>query len=1014
MLSQSFSFILGVLVFPLIHYLILRCIEVFNERKRFVAIQWNQNFNISDQLKCEIRRSLVVTNNLSWFNVLIQRVYFDIIKNYYFEYKIRENFLKSINSSIASTLVKNIKIIELDFGNEAPYLRFLKLITKEEYKALTKKRIKPLKTIYNKVFHLNDKNGSKAERYLSNDLYSNKIIDFESVSNIKASVMNKSRTFHSSKPYIEKAADETNIDEYNENFEYCTFYGEMSYVGVIQIKIEAELPSNIKINAIVQIDSIESEFIMRIPAENNSMRYELTLINSPNIGINVDSSVFRNESKKYFKKSLSSFFESTTSSLIKSMVIYPNWYQFVQPYTGTAKYVNFYPKACNSDNLEICDDNCSKILNLIGHNFKVIKIVGKILIKRSNLILNGNESICGYEVPHIKIIEHDDLSLLKYLIKGLSTTKLIKEKDQVKYLKLDIGGNWIEYVLIRYKFWVVLYRNDPNKCEFLVLRREKKITNIYNYTDSGSVLLTEQIILKFQDLVSKSKLIDSPTSTEIPKEDELTDKILIEKKFQEYLLMEKEHFSVYEIILQMKTDSLLNYLKDNSFRTRLIDENLELFDSINISNEIKKIFTKNFRNTESIIYSYFDGCIVDMFDKNQSVLIYQIVNQSSELAQEDENHNEVDDHKKDRKKCFENSLFLSSNKMPNPANPRSNSMDNLNKACLDLYMQSSIMNQNEEINHKNSMKQEKKNKNCSESKSPSITTDIELKKPGNDQISNEKREELMKGNNIYIDLRITRKTVKSPTNEEIELANGSDFKASRVDNPNEFAKLKILFKAVKEMKFPNYFIESLKLREFYDRFFENSKNSEYLASKNKLVKEIKVYQGVIEIELISNEDGFFTLELYSCKIQKKILNIEGIKSNRLFRIIYPVNNDFIKIEITAKKKENFEFKYKILNFIGENCVLIDGTVVIKKDKSFKIDFIGNPSHCIFWENQNPICLNSYLKLGKEKIPLTNSGILRSDNQKYRLVHRSNSTEQELFKIFSGLGNISKNCNKHRF
>lgn len=975
-------FSLGFITFPLLYVCIPSFIGRLVAKKRYKSSDMSELF-ISKHLKKEIQLSMTSTSDLGWINVLIQRMYHDMAQNYYFENMVKQSILRSFSAIVGSGLVKNIKIKHLGLGSEAPYLKHIKLISKEEYHLLTEQGISDLKSCAKQISQDLEKidrtthteaAAKTYSEYNNDSFYSGKTINFSSLTNLTShatcetgldspiieivseenlkkhpmcNTVSENKQFDVSSSYrrsnylsdqcnnekipdhmgiksntilqrevgkkptldsgtVEFSTEELGETNFQEAYRNCTFLGHLVYDGDMKVTIEVELPKGMAMNATVAVKRVISDFLFRMPAENYTTRYEVTLINNPSIEIEVESGLDAGYKKAFFQNSMSNFLKRSALSTIKNTIFYPCWYQIVQPFAATPKSINFCPSKISISNIHKATDDAEKIMAIIGCDFKIVSQEGDIFHRKSSTMLNDKGHIsmwdfpvplCPpriYDCPFYEGISAEESKLLylfetfeifKNIIPGFEKAKQTGKKRNTSLVRIIIYDSEVEFIRVIYKSHVVFYKNIANACEFFVFRIQEGRLQVFNFANtsglrlnnkriaklkrkvySGSVKAPGSNLSKQQDTLARESMLSRAGST---KRADLQDNALstgsedselcnrraeLESLFGQALKLNNDEFSSYEVIVNIKSKRLKEYLKEDCLRLKMISESGHIVSSFNEARHIKTIVAKDINTPEMTFHSFFsDKFIIDMCPDNQLIFIYRI---------------------------------------------------------------------------------------C-------------------------------------------------------KLRHGGNSETGRT-------QLQILYRPTFQVKFPNYFVESLKIRESYQKYFSVCDRAAYLRSTSHIQKEMSVSKGTIYFEFRADVEDDFRFELFSCKRQAVMFDLCKVISNRTFKLVYPVENDYVKISLIPKYNKNEVVEYKIACFPYTKDVLVEGMIGLDCSHKFRVAMKGSHTHVIFWEKEWDSDLKSCIHDGENKMAIGNCGILRSEEREYILTHKNKTAKRKDVQIFTGL------------
>lgn len=957
MSSLFIGFICGFLLFPLL-YAFVPAFFGFSKKIKKAPVMLNPSIPISGKLKNQIKNSLIQNVNLGWINVMIQRIFFDSIRNYYLEHKIKQNMMKSFASSIGEGLLRNIKIKSLNFGAEAPYLKNIRLITPEEFKKLIKEHSDPVKIEENAI--------KNAETMHYNGKLNEKMIEFEItgertyINEATGVLYEKSSPKQTNLPKStiveavnseEKKSDDVNCQEI---FKNATFYGSIEYNGTIQMMIEVELPKGISVSLTITLRRIESDFLFRIPAINSNTRYEITLINEPVIDVDVDSGLITELKKLYFQGSISGFIKRIVLSSFKSTMVYPSWQQLAQSSVPSSRFPPFYPLQISSNDFQSSFDALDQILLIVSSDFKLNIIKNEILYKRSHFLLNEKNFVyswcfkvskqigtCG-DFSYFEGLTSNESKVLFYiqtpdglkdLFPMLKSSSIIFEQKNVSIIKMMFGHYEMEFVRVIFKNNVIFYRNSPRFCEFIVFKVQDGDLSIFNYSDKSSDLFfNDRRVEKLKKVIASGNFI-SGTKIKIDDDESLeeseTKNFNFETMFKEALQIDNCEFNRFESSLKMTKNVLKGIIKDPEARIKMFDDYAKFVGSINETRHVKTLIAE-YKSIETgeieeiRIHSFRDKKFtVDICPKRNQIFVYKI--------------------KKIKK--------LNAAKVLNPIVALRQELTNnfISEEIEDL-----VNTAENQVDHRAN----------------------QFINPVENQILLDQTEEL-----------------------KVHL-NSPDCIKSDINQPK--CILEILYKSEIPKFFPNFFIESIKIKESFQKYFEITNKMEFSRSPNELKLETYVSSGTIYMEFKCEYEDDYSLEIFSCKKQIVIFHISKIITSKIFRMIYPVDNDYIKIYFTPKNKRNSFLDYKFKEFPYKKDTLVEGLIGLRSNEKLKLKIEGSPSHVIFWDLISMKPVRSYIQDVYGKTDVNDCGILRADAKEYVFAHKNSNGKQRNIKIYAGL------------
>lgn len=916
MIAYIVSFILGFLVFPVIFSYISSSF-IISKTKKFPESTSNFVQSISKNMEKEMLIASFKNVNLSWANVIIQRIFLQISQNYFFENKLKNIIIKNFINCMGKKFGRRIRIRKIEFGSEAPYIKSMQLITIADLEKLKGGKSKDLKEFVNHIY--GEKTNLKRRNNSNSTIYSCKTIHFESIVDLSSqpyantnedpsinSIKDMSFDFNGNIQPFKNKMDKNvlNInqpdclaptDKYNLNEPECSntdeenidissiynmpvFCGELAYSGSCELIFDVEISKEVVLNCSIALESLITDFALKIPDNDYNLEFCISFIKNPSIDLKVVSRLETNKYRPLFRHLLTKFTSTAAKKAIKNAVYYPNWYQFAWPFFGSEKNFTFKPlKIENLDN-KIIYQTRDEIINFICANYETIKIKNNITRMKSGFTLNNRFNVLMWKIELMTYnnltdtqIAQDEgssvcdqlrsLKILKNIIPGVQNAVMKNNSNDIDIVILTVNEIDIEYIRFIYKSLIIFYRNSSEEIEFFGFKLDNSRVIVYSYSEIFKIYFTNKKISNFYKILlryfdtKKDRTVDTDTvvSPRVIENKNMSKQLYIENLFKEALQLDEKTFQSYCV-------------------------------STNIAYERLKAFIRN-REQRKLLMLYDEAPLSRM-----------------QIGQN-----------------IEAQIFLS---------------------------------------------------DCGKKKS--IFSLFEK--------------------NMVVDICDKLKSVVI-------------FKINKKDDSDKITnELQLFYKTEKKLSFPNYFIESFKIQESFECFFINGDKIEYITSENIIYHELKINFGTLYFEFTADNEGTFELLIFSCKLQKKIIKINNIYSSDIFRIIVPVQNDFIKITVKSQNKKQYQLKYKIVNLPKTKSMLLCGKIKMKCRNNFKIKFLGSPTHFIFWQKDSSSAIKSFLKEhdSKHKITIDNFGLFRSEEKEYALIHKNLESQTQIFDIQCGI------------
>jgi hypothetical protein len=558
MIATIFTFLAGFLLFPILYALLPSVVSEIGKRRRF-KIQQKSNLYITDTLKKYIDESTAKCFDTSWLNVVVQRMYAEMVKNYAFETRIKNNMLKHFSSALKIGIIKNVTIRELELGREAPYIKNIQVLTKGEYESLLKSAdthdeidiIAMGETLGIEIGSVNIADSdeivsemSHAERSplykhinmtcpdIANEEEQSQIEDSPPVCKLSAKDENNTQTIEfidDKKPKVEPISD-SNHQYYQDTFKNLLCLFNVEYYGGLRISLDVELPQKIFVNSTVIIKGFKGDAILRLPAENYDTRYEISFVKEPNFEIEVESGINTGKNKIFFQNSVSKFLKSAIKYSIRKTIILPNWLQQFQGYLPSSRDIVHKVQKLSPETLDEAAAVTEAILTYLSSDFKIIAIKHDIYQRKSSTTINESDHIylSHFKIPKIADISISsdfvvfegldiqdsklmnrflDLSILDGVISGFKSLRQICSCKNYTLVALEFSDKVYEFIRIVYKDYLIFQRNDTVKSDFFVFRILDKELQIFSYSTTSDYDFTPRRIEKL-----KKKLFSEPMS----------------------------------------------------------------------------------------------------------------------------------------------------------------------------------------------------------------------------------------------------------------------------------------------------------------------------------------------------------------------------------------------------------------------------------------------------------------------------------------------------------------------
>ena len=1000
------SFLFGFVMFPVLYAFIPTFIGLTCKKKK-VPDMIKPLAPISDKLKLEIEKSLVLNEDLGWINIIIQRMFFDSIRNYYLEHRIRDSIIKSFSFSIGEGLLKKIRIKSLNFGAEAPYLKQIKLITVEEYNNII---INEEKSDLQKEFFI-EMNYSKAS---SSDTLKNKD-DLKS----KEACANQNESINESLEAHNHFKD-TLKDEAKSNNDYNMLDSENTgYNDEDQLNEHAKL-EDIEINKSKSPKNGDEDPSIIIENYCN-LNYKLPFQKfcSPE---GLKEKLKDCEFNQIFRHAtFFGYFEYSGDIQMMIEVELPKGVSISLMVTLRKIFSNFLlrvPAINNNTRYEISLINNPLIdieidSGVVTH-LKKLYFQGSISRFIKKIALNSFKNTIVYPAwlqliqPNTsstrfqnftpiyitsKNIQDAFDSLDQILVIISSDFKLIDAKNEIIYKKSHSALNDKNFIFA----WS--FKLGSKIGQFSEYKAFESISS--NESRAFTILQTTEYLKKlFPALKSMATVFEMKNVSIL--------KMIFNSHEQEYVkIIYKNNFVLYKnnprsgefIVFKVQDENFLifNYsvqTTDIFFNNKRVEKLKKLFDEghfilnkveskdLSYSSEDNENKTLNFETmfkealrVDNIDFSRFT-CFLKMPKK---VLKNILKNPAVRLKLFEENGKLVGTFEESQNI----STLISEYSMP------------ITNEIKELRIHS-LQNPNFIVDI------------CPERNQTFIYKVHSYKGTSCPKTNKKDSKNLYKSGNVPKENLIDEMQSKETSNicEKNKLENFQHNESSKELIESHKASsatciLEILYKSEISVFFPNFFIEYIKIKESFQPYFTECDKMAYIQAPNELKYETYVFSGTIYFEFKCELEDDYSLEIFSCKKQMIIFEIYKIITIKEFKCIYPVDNDYIRITLYPKHKKNSFIEYKFRNFNFQKNILVEGFIGLNVNEKLKIKIDGAPSHVIFWEKSSIIPTSAYIQDAYDKTIVNDSGILRADSKEYIFAIKNRLEKQRNISIYTG-------------
>lgn len=949
MIAAILSFVAGMLLFPVLYSLLPGFVAEMSKRRRF-KIDHSKTLHISNQLAENIQKGLEECKDVAWANAFLQRFFVEMTNNYSFQTRIKDMVIKRFLPALKMGVIKEVKVLDLEFGKEAPYINSIRIANIDEFNNINKdiieaddvnlepmnKRLETDITEYSFDFINNpqpeiskdanilcdssesvdivvdegkdfisfgDSTQYKAHTKQDDISEPTRLSDKLSLKVNKNDKKPQSIEFLDSKPMKEKP--QLDNDSLQILYKNLLLKASVKYTGGLKISLNIELPKKMVVKSTVLINNINGDILVRMPAENYESRYEYAFTKDTEIEFVVESGLDAGKSKIYFQNSISKFIQKAIKSSFKNTIVYPNWFQLYLGFLPSSSLNEHRIEKISSSNIGNAANIAEKILSFISCDFKINSDKNDIFFRTSTLILNTDQKILlsHFKIPDIvNINSNDDIFVFEGL--GVQDSRLLNRFVCLNALEGVISGfKGMQIVYVEKSYAITTLQFNSSKYEFI------------------RILHKDCIIFQRNDPMRPDFFV----------------------------------FRIHDNNLRIYSFCMSNVYNMSPYRVeklknKLYSRPMELLGS-------------------NILYKM-------MHFRKQSGYKHQSIVETSAITNNTKHIcgvSELED-------IFHDILKVEDGKLKSKSLQFDTSKNDMIRFLHDDSVRLRLILEDGRI--------------CSSlQESDKIRTIVLEDLRFNEEFpQNRDIQELVvhsyMSDDFVIDLCIEKNLLVIFRVESIGFT--------------KTCNLKLITRKEMDIRYPNYFIEALHLRISHDRFLYKASQEKYLVGGNSLKQEIKTFNGAIYFEFITEVEDDFQFKIKSCKKEAPLFEIYKIISNKPFRVLIPTENDYIRIILIPKHSRNKFIKYKLFNVDVQYDHFVDANIGLNYNCKFVLPIKGFPTHVIFWEKNCDSDIKSYLEDHESRNVVDNCGIIRAECRDYWLIFKNKEKKKRNIKLLCGL------------
>lgn len=411
------SFILGTITIPSIAWIAMAYFaEKFGRKKHLHQTEY---IPMTRNQQAIFTNSLHKTKDMAWFNVWIQRHWYELAHSYAQTDRISRIIIKKLNFLKRRKITTEISVENIELSTEAPIVSNIVVLTYSQYYEI-----------------LNLYDAGKHNISVDNDtiVVKNEVSDlfFECTNSFSASAtlqtdnpatvikhrapessgkhrnrnqqrntLNKSQNIDDLTRNIEEVMKKKKFKKSDYNFDQMFFLADFAYHSCSKFHVDAYFFNKFKVVTKCSIGNFSGKILVRIPANNQNNKWEFSFLKQPGFMIDVNSYLSGiNNNTAYFQGILSVVMKYILHYSLNKQLVFPNFHSMQIPMVSSnLKYIEHKIVRFDTSRYKKWARSITNSLLLyISMNYKIIKKNEFITYRRNNYFING-------EYDRINLIE---------------------------------------------------------------------------------------------------------------------------------------------------------------------------------------------------------------------------------------------------------------------------------------------------------------------------------------------------------------------------------------------------------------------------------------------------------------------------------------------------------------------------------------------------------------------------------------------------------------------------------
>lgn len=428
-----YGFILGVLTAPiLVEIVMLYLVERFG-RSRYSFKP--DKVRMTPRQKDIFKQSVHATKDVAWFNIWMQRHWYELAHSYAHKDRLTRIILKKLNVLKRRRIAKDVVVEDVEISVEAPIIESVTVLTPSQYNDIMndcstkmgKNATEQKEDMLSCELNINNGFFDCAEKRS----YTGKTANTEKISTCEngyhrideeddgmnvcrrpffgknedqfSPLQNCSANRSACAGVLKQATSKKIFSDSDFNFSQVFLLVDLKYQQYSTFHIKIFFLGDYKLETLCSLGNFGGKALVRMPANNQKNKWELSFLENPHFDVRIDAFVgHANSMKQYLNRVFSLFVKRMLYHSLCRQMIFPNFHSLLIPMVSSnLKYVDHKINEFDELRYEEWSRNLANRLFLyVSMNYKITRKNDTVTVRRSNAYING-------ESDRINLLEID-------------------------------------------------------------------------------------------------------------------------------------------------------------------------------------------------------------------------------------------------------------------------------------------------------------------------------------------------------------------------------------------------------------------------------------------------------------------------------------------------------------------------------------------------------------------------------------------------------------------------------